>query len=324
MGSRPTRSNENGMKFSSRGNAQMLRLNKRVVCGSLILFSAAARGHRISNNPPRPRPNIAQLMIMNETFGQRSTSRSLSAALRRRAWSEQAGTVQLVRATHSSLAEHARWPLQMYGWRHAARDAARSVPGRARKFAAGLELHDLIVVSTVRLNVPKSRISFLARLTPRGIGPPQSAPFTHMARLWQHSGRQQLGIRMLRIAFSRRWKNVSLIIAAAAAMLTLSANTSSAREELCDPSFQDCRAPLISLINAETTEIDVGLWFMDDARYSNVIVNKRARGRQDPDPDGSARLPQDSVDRQIMNQLAGGGHSDAQAHRRRASNTGRR
>jgi phosphatidylserine/phosphatidylglycerophosphate/cardiolipin synthase-like enzyme len=112
---------------------------------------------------------------------------------------------------------------------------------------------------------------------------------------------------MLRIAFSRRWKNVSLIVAAAAAMLTLSANVSSAREELCDPSFQDCRAPLISLINAETTEIDVGLWFMDDARYSNLLVNKanagvRIRILMDP-----RVFPQDSVDLQIMNQLQAAG-----------------
>ena len=49
-------------------------------------------------------------------------------------------------------------------------------------------------------------------------------------------------------------------------------------EQLCDSSFENCRNQLISLIQAEQVEIDVGFWFMEDARYSNAIVAKWQAG----------------------------------------------
>jgi len=50
-----------------------------------------------------------------------------------------------------------------------------------------------------------------------------------------------------------------------------------AAETLCDPSFQDCRAQLLSLIDSETVEIDAGFWFMEDQRYvSHIIARKNA------------------------------------------------
>jgi len=80
-----------------------------------------------------------------------------------------------------------------------------------------------------------------------------------------------------------------------------------ALEQLCDSSFQDCRTPLLNLIKAETTEIDVGLWFMEDARYSNLLVQKwqagvKVRVLMDP-----RVFPQDAADQQIMNQLQSAG-----------------
>jgi HKD family nuclease len=47
-----------------------------------------------------------------------------------------------------------------------------------------------------------------------------------------------------------------------------------AAESLCDPSFQDCRTPLIALIRAENVGIDVGFWFMEDQRYVAEIINR--------------------------------------------------
>jgi phosphatidylserine/phosphatidylglycerophosphate/cardiolipin synthase-like enzyme/regulation of enolase protein 1 (concanavalin A-like superfamily) len=87
----------------------------------------------------------------------------------------------------------------------------------------------------------------------------------------------------------------------------LSTSPAHATETLCDPSFQDCRQQLLNLINAETTEIDVGLWFMEDARYSNAIVNRfqagvRVRVLMDP-----RNFAQDFASEQIMNQLAAAG-----------------
>jgi hypothetical protein len=41
-----------------------------------------------------------------------------------------------------------------------------------------------------------------------------------------------------------------------------------AQERLCDPQFEDCRAPIIDLIRNERVGIDVAFWFMEDARYN--------------------------------------------------------
>ena len=51
-----------------------------------------------------------------------------------------------------------------------------------------------------------------------------------------------------------------------------------AAESLCDSSFQDCRAPLINLIRTENAGIDVGFWFMEDARYSNELIARFKSG----------------------------------------------
>jgi hypothetical protein len=44
-------------------------------------------------------------------------------------------------------------------------------------------------------------------------------------------------------------------------------------DELCDPAFQNCRIPLIDLINNEKVGIDVAWWFMEDSRYATALVN---------------------------------------------------
>ena len=46
----------------------------------------------------------------------------------------------------------------------------------------------------------------------------------------------------------------------------------SALELLCDSAVQNCRTQLLNMINAENVEIDVGMWFMEDARLSNAIL----------------------------------------------------
>ena len=63
----------------------------------------------------------------------------------------------------------------------------------------------------------------------------------------------------------RRWV---IVVATLAWALPATAET------LCDPAYQDCRAPLLNLINSETVGIDVAFWFMEDARYSAAIINR--------------------------------------------------
>jgi phosphatidylserine/phosphatidylglycerophosphate/cardiolipin synthase-like enzyme len=47
---------------------------------------------------------------------------------------------------------------------------------------------------------------------------------------------------------------------------------------LCDASAENCRIPLINLINNEQVGIDVGVWFFKDDRYVTALVNAQKRG----------------------------------------------
>ncbi len=67
-----------------------------------------------------------------------------------------------------------------------------------------------------------------------------------------------------------------------------------AAERLCDPSFEDCRSPLIDLIRNETVGIDVAFWFMEDSRYSSEIIRRWQAGvpvRIIVDPRANATYP---------------------------------
>jgi phosphatidylserine/phosphatidylglycerophosphate/cardiolipin synthase-like enzyme len=58
----------------------------------------------------------------------------------------------------------------------------------------------------------------------------------------------------------------------------VSAQPLAPQERLCDPTFQDCRADILTYIQQETVEIDMGFWMMTDARYSNALVSAWQRG----------------------------------------------
>jgi regulation of enolase protein 1 (concanavalin A-like superfamily)/phosphatidylserine/phosphatidylglycerophosphate/cardiolipin synthase-like enzyme len=51
-----------------------------------------------------------------------------------------------------------------------------------------------------------------------------------------------------------------------------------ALNRFCDVAFEDCRTPLIQLIDNETDRIDVAFWFMEDARFSAALARAVARG----------------------------------------------
>ena len=61
-------------------------------------------------------------------------------------------------------------------------------------------------------------------------------------------------------------------------LLALSAAHVRAADHLCDPSFQNCRTPLLDLIHAETVGIDVAFWFMEDTRYSTALIERWKAG----------------------------------------------
>jgi phosphatidylserine/phosphatidylglycerophosphate/cardiolipin synthase-like enzyme len=66
-------------------------------------------------------------------------------------------------------------------------------------------------------------------------------------------------------------------VLAAVAVCLLTASPARA-DRLCDPAAEDCRAPLLDLIRAEQTGIDVAFWFMEDARYSAELIRRAQAG----------------------------------------------
>src|SRR3954467_3002935 len=76
-----------------------------------------------------------------------------------------------------------------------------------------------------------------------------------------------------------------LLVVVAALMLLMAARSGSAQtprlasqERMCDPAFEDCRADVLTYIQQETVEIDMGFWMMTDARYANALVAAHQRG----------------------------------------------
>ena len=51
-----------------------------------------------------------------------------------------------------------------------------------------------------------------------------------------------------------------------------------ASERLCDGSFEDCRAPLVTLIQNENVQIDIAFWFLDDYLIENALIAKIKAG----------------------------------------------
>jgi len=83
-------------------------------------------------------------------------------------------------------------------------------------------------------------------------------------------------------------------IPAICGVLLLCARPVSALERLCDPSFENCRTQLLSLIDNEQQEIAVGFWFMEDNHYVQHLVarhNAGVRVRLLVDPRGAASSP---------------------------------
>jgi phosphatidylserine/phosphatidylglycerophosphate/cardiolipin synthase-like enzyme len=75
-----------------------------------------------------------------------------------------------------------------------------------------------------------------------------------------------------------RTANTRLVVLLTAALLLAAAARTSAFERLCDPSFENCRTPLIDLIRNETVGLDVAFWFMEDSRYSVEIIRRWQAG----------------------------------------------
>jgi phosphatidylserine/phosphatidylglycerophosphate/cardiolipin synthase-like enzyme len=63
-------------------------------------------------------------------------------------------------------------------------------------------------------------------------------------------------------------------------MPLLAASPANALERLCDSSFENCRTEVLNRIRAEKVEIIIGMWFFEDARFSNETIYRWNAGVQ--------------------------------------------
>ena len=92
---------------------------------------------------------------------------------------------------------------------------------------------------------------------------------------------------------------------------------------LCDTSFEDCRAPILKLIQDEDAGIDVSFWFMTDTDYSTEIIKRWKAGvpvRVLLDLRADANYPANAVGSADPHHRR---HPDPTQDDRRASTTGR-
>jgi phosphatidylserine/phosphatidylglycerophosphate/cardiolipin synthase-like enzyme len=83
----------------------------------------------------------------------------------------------------------------------------------------------------------------------------------------------------------------------AVAVFCLQPDRAAASDRICDPSFEDCRAALLTLIANERVGIDLGFWFMEDARYSAALIKRFQAGvpvRVLVDPRANVKNPQNA------------------------------
>jgi phosphatidylserine/phosphatidylglycerophosphate/cardiolipin synthase-like enzyme len=76
-----------------------------------------------------------------------------------------------------------------------------------------------------------------------------------------------------------------------------------AGECLCDNSYQDCRTPLLALINKETQAIAVSMWFMTDYRYRDALVKRKNAGvdvRVIVDTQADTNYPANKTERELL------------------------
>ncbi len=102
-------------------------------------------------------------------------------------------------------------------------------------------------------------------------------------------------------------RNRTIQVAAAILLVTLVSIRAQSQERLCDTAYEDCRAPIWSLIDNETQGIDVAFWFMQDTSLANKLVARWQAGvpiRILVDPRAN---PTYAGNEQILNQLKAAG-----------------
>ena len=77
---------------------------------------------------------------------------------------------------------------------------------------------------------------------------------------------------MFQVSLFRR----AVVLALAAGALC--PGPAAASDRFCDPSFENCRSAILSLIANEDVAIDLAFWFMEDARYTTALIKRFKAG----------------------------------------------
>jgi phosphatidylserine/phosphatidylglycerophosphate/cardiolipin synthase-like enzyme len=91
------------------------------------------------------------------------------------------------------------------------------------------------------------------------------------------------------------------------AICILLSSRAAALERICDPAYENCRTPLLALIDAEHVGIDVAFWFMEDARYSAALIRRFQAGVPIRIIFDSQAIGSTGTRRQILDEFAAAG-----------------
>ncbi len=103
-----------------------------------------------------------------------------------------------------------------------------------------------------------------------------------------------------------RRSSLVCVSAACAAALLFTARAD-ALERICDPAYENCRTPLLALIDNEQIGIDVAFWFMEDARYSAALIRRFQAGVPVRVIFDSEAVPSTGPRREILDDLIAAG-----------------
>ena len=71
---------------------------------------------------------------------------------------------------------------------------------------------------------------------------------------------------------------LALIFSFAISFALVAPRAASAQERLCDPSFENCLWPMLDLIRAETTGIDVEMYMIEHTQLADEIIARYNAG----------------------------------------------
>lgn len=80
------------------------------------------------------------------------------------------------------------------------------------------------------------------------------------------------------MSLPRVWTPILPSLVVALLLAVLWPGRAAALDQMCDSSFQNCRAEVLNRIRAEAVEVSVGAWFVEDLRFTTELINRWRAG----------------------------------------------